>query len=249
MSENADQALQLKHEAHRKTWRQLEQSNGLLRVLMSHFDTLVMHADTHALSAAFGEDWDVMVRAIRSQNAAALSQQAEPDGPDYEDGPEFEGWAERCGNPAKWDGEPAPAQDELRKRFDEIEFEVAQGKHSAASVFTQMRTAAMYIRPAQTEQQRIRMPCRMWESQHAESPEYVSGYNTALDRVARLNDAPIAQTALQSELPEELFDGHAVYQETVRQRRSSGLLVRTSPENVSDTLDAVVRLIKSRRPA
>ena len=52
------------------------------------------------------------------------------------------------------DGQAA-AQDELRKRFDEIEFEVAQGKHTAASVFTQMRIAAMYIRPAQTEQQPV----------------------------------------------------------------------------------------------
>ena len=50
----------------------------------------------------------------------------------------------------------------------------------------------------------------------------------------------------EQSMPEELFNGHAVYQETVRHRRDSGLLVRTLPENVSDTLDAVVRLIKSR---
>jgi len=59
----------------------------------------------------------------------------------------------------------------------------------------------------------------------------------------------LKQAAAQGELPDELFDGHAVYQETVRHRRNSGLGVRTSPENVSDALDAVVRLIKSRRAA
>lgn len=51
--------------------------------------------------------------------------------------------------------EQAPAQDALRKRFDEIEFEVAQGRHTAASVFTQMRTAVMSTRPAQTEQKPV----------------------------------------------------------------------------------------------
>lgn len=61
--------------------------------------------------------------------------------------------------------------------------------------------------------------------------------------------APVAQIELVEALPEELFDGHAVYQETVRHRREAGLLVRTSPENVSDALDAVVRLIRARNAA
>lgn len=74
----------------------------------------------------------------------------------------------------------------------------------------------------------------------------------ACNECRHLLPARPAQTAPQPEqsgLPEELFDGHAVYQETVRHRREAGLLVRTSPENVSDALDAVVRLVKSRRAA
>jgi hypothetical protein len=43
------------------------------------------------------------------------------------------------------------------------------------------------------------------------------------------------------ELPEELFDGHAVLMSLNPRQR-----VRTSPENVSDVLDAVVKLIRSR---
>ncbi|MFG3451213.1 hypothetical protein [Stutzerimonas stutzeri] len=104
--------LQQQHEAHRKTWRQLEQVTWLLREVVSDLPTR--------------RDW--LDPVLEARMKAALSQQAEP-------------------------VEPAPAQDELRKRFDEIEDEVARGKHTAASVFTQMRTAAMYIRPAQTEQQ------------------------------------------------------------------------------------------------
>jgi len=69
----------------------------------------------------------------------------------------------------------------------------ASARTNAAWAAWQER-AALSARPAQTEQQPIRMPCRMWESQHAESPEYASGYNTALDHVARLNATPIAQT-------------------------------------------------------
>lgn len=41
--------------------------------------------------------------------------------------------------------------DALRKRFDQIEREVAEGKHTAASVFTQMRTAAIYIGQSDAE--------------------------------------------------------------------------------------------------
>ena len=49
---------------------------------------------------------------------------------------------------------PAPVerveQEALRKRFDEIEREICEGKHTAASVFTQMRTAAFYTAPQPT---------------------------------------------------------------------------------------------------
>ena len=37
--------------------------------------------------------------------------------------------------------------DALRNRFDEIEREICEGRHTAASVFTQMRTAALYPAP------------------------------------------------------------------------------------------------------
>jgi hypothetical protein len=35
----------------------------------------------------------------------------------------------------------------LKQRFDQLELEVMQGKHTAASIFTQMRTAALYTTP------------------------------------------------------------------------------------------------------
>lgn len=69
-------------------------------------------------------------------------------------------------------------QDELRKRFDQIEDEVARGKHTAASVFTQMRTAAMYIRPAQTEQQPEQEP--FW---YAVVSEQAPTINSAIKRL------------------------------------------------------------------
>lgn len=40
-----------------------------------------------------------------------------------------------------------PDQAHLRERFDEIEREIAENKHTASSVFTQMRTAAFYTTP------------------------------------------------------------------------------------------------------
>lgn len=42
-------------------------------------------------------------------------------------------------------GERAERPDALRKRFSDIEDEIMAGKHNAASVFTAMRTAALYI--------------------------------------------------------------------------------------------------------
>lgn len=36
----------------------------------------------------------------------------------------------------------------MRQRFSHIEDEIMAGKHTASSVFTQMRTAALYTRPA-----------------------------------------------------------------------------------------------------
>lgn len=45
-----------------------------------------------------------------------------------------------------------------------------------------------------------------------------------------------------SEIPHELFDGYSVLQELTQQQR-----LRTSPENVSDVLDAAVRLMRRMR--
>jgi hypothetical protein len=44
-------------------------------------------------------------------------------------------------------------------------------------------------------------------------------------------------------VPDVLFDGHAVYKAL-----AEGRAARTGPENVSDTLDAVVRLLRATPP-
>ena len=46
---------------------------------------------------------------------------------------------------------------------------------------------------------------------------------------------------LSADMPEELYDGWAVYRELDEKAKQ-----RTSAENISDVLDAVVRLIKKR---
>ena len=62
----------------------------------------------------------------------------------------------------------------------------------------------------------------------------------AIKSVAARRSGEYNETAGYSrELPEQLFDGFAVYQELDDKAK-----MRTSPENVSDVLDAVVRLIK-----
>lgn len=48
-------------------------------------------------------------------------------------------------------------------------------------------------------------------------------------------------------VPDVLFDGHAVYTESCRLRAIKGGNARTSPENVSDTLDAVVSLLRDQQ--
>jgi len=58
-----------------------------------------------------------------------------------------------------------------------------------------------------------------------------------------------AQSGLVEALPEELFDGYAVYTEVVRRRQAAGLNCLTAPDDVSRTLDAVVSLIRTRRAA
>jgi len=56
--------------------------------------------------------------------------------------------------------QPAPDHARLRERFDEIEREICEGKHTASSVFTQMRTAALYTAPQPAEQQPKCSTCR-----------------------------------------------------------------------------------------
>lgn len=58
--------------------------------------------------------------------------------------------------------------------------------------------------------------------------------------LAKLLKKPALAAAGGRELPDVLFDGHAVYS-TLDDRAK----YRTSPENVSDVLDAVVRLIRA----
>jgi hypothetical protein len=55
----------------------------------------------------------------------------------------------------------------------------------------------------------------------------------------------LAQLEAAKAVPDVLFDGLAVYEEV---RRKAGHM-RTSPENVSDVLDAVVRLIRAAKAA
>jgi len=43
------------------------------------------------------------------------------------------------------------SREALKKRFDQLELEVMQNKHTAASLFTQMRTAALYLDPPSTD--------------------------------------------------------------------------------------------------
>ena len=59
-------------------------------------------------------------------------------------------------------------------------------------------------------------------------------------RVKELEDQ-IMQAEVE-QIPDVLFDGNAVYSElTDREKR------RTSPENVSDVLDAVVRILRKEK--
>ena len=61
--------------------------------------------------------------------------------------------------------------------------------------------------------------------------------------IPECDDAPVAAQA-QPSVPDVLFDGYAVLSALDDKARS-----RTSPENVSDVLDAVVRLVRATPPA
>tara|TARA_Y100000758_G_scaffold264259_2_gene203509 strand:+ start:574 stop:1221 length:648 start_codon:yes stop_codon:yes gene_type:complete len=81
---------------------------------------------------------------------------------------------------------PAPVerveQEAMRKRFDQIEREVCEGKRTAASVFTQMRTAALYTtpQPAPAAQDVAGLVealewCEKWFSRHSPTAALISG--------------------------------------------------------------------------
>lgn len=94
---DAERALQLEMERHRKTWRQLEQVTGLLRDVQRYMDD---ETTTPAMMARL---------RVRIENA--LSQQAEPVCP-------FCGEpSDHCNQSFPHPSKPAPAQDE-RKTFE-----------------------------------------------------------------------------------------------------------------------------------
>lgn len=70
-----------------------------------------------------------------------------------------------------------------------------------------------------------------------EAQAYKRGWNEC--RSAMLAAAPKSVASGAQGVPDVLFDGYAVVQELSEQAKA-----RTSPENVSDTLDAAVRLIR-----
>jgi hypothetical protein len=111
--------------------------------------------------------------------------------------------------------EPAPAQDERPATGVTIEkdmlgtvhikvgdFDYVQIKYqypytdNASQNALAKRIVGLLTRSAQTEQQPIRMPPRADESQgDAFDTQLAEAYNSALDEVARLNAAPVAQPA------------------------------------------------------
>lgn len=151
--------------------------------------------------------------------------------------------------------EAAPVQDEQHSVITHIELCITnlKAEHQTnprviAEVLCNIgyRRAARPAQPAQQPVATILFPDPLDEREGVSLSHMDIRRLAALPAGTKLYTSPQPQ---QSGLPEELFDGHAVYQETVSHRRDSVLLVRTSPENVSDTLDAVVRLIKSRTVA
>lgn len=159
---DAERALQLKHEAHRKTWRQLEQVTGLLRGI---------------LNTARGSSGRIIIEVDEEADIrAALSQQADPRC-EYCDGTgdvhradgEWLGECKECDA-----SEPAPAQDEREfdsRCLDPLLRQYCHNDGSPGFVFAyeakgteqlvdRMR-AALATRPAQTEQQPEPLP--YWE--------------------------------------------------------------------------------------
>jgi hypothetical protein len=74
--------------------------------------------------------------------------------------------------------------------------------------------------------------------QPADSPIYVAAKEANRRHIAAL--AKVAALPAGQQIPDVLFDGHAVYRAMTDQQRQC-----TTPENVSVVLDAVVRLMRA----
>lgn len=182
LAEHAMEAeLQLERERHRKTWRQLEQVTGLLQRSLDYFTEPGMPED------------------LLQEYRAALSQQAEPNNKCVSDGGTcgLGGTCQECPH-----NEPAPAQDEraidtaplLRFIFREYGSPEMAGC-LPDDVVRVVRALEEGARPAQTEQQSIRLPERSdLRNLNARAALIAAVRNSTLDEVARLNAAPIAQT-------------------------------------------------------
>lgn len=186
--------LQLKHEAHRKTWRQAEQLSGLVREILAALPTR--------------RDWLDPVLEMRM--AAALSQQAEPTlfGMKVVQDDTLQPNEFKLAYPKQ--AEPAPAQDE-RDAFEErwairgTDDEGNPGRKPLRSLVDQQRyrgdavngswvwfqrgAAWQRTRPAQTEQQPV-----CWASSTALA-KLQNGRNNSpcvlTDGPAEFNDTPL----------------------------------------------------------
>ena len=216
LAEHAMEAeLQLERERHRKTWRQLEQVTGLLQRSLDYFTEPGMPED------------------LLQEYRTALSQQAEPIGaakPDQliESAPI--GLAKPGSLSVTPLSEPAPAQDERSASgvtiekdmfgtvhiklgdFDyiQIQYQYPYTDNASQNVLAK-RIVELLTRPAQTEQQPIRMPPSPYMP--GVEPESMTDYERGeaqgrcdiWEEVRSMNAAPIAQT----EQPEH-FDDRAV---------------------------------------
>ncbi|PNG11913.1 hypothetical protein [Stutzerimonas stutzeri] len=195
----------------------MERENERLRGLLAQLSKApqageVMTRERLAAICEVGHD--------RSAFVAALSQQAEPrcencdgTGDVHRADGEWLGECKECNQ-----AEPAPAQDEQCGDARHNEWVGDNWPCPTCAAIADYKAT----RPAQTEQQPTRMPAyRVTPEQSAfrlkadwQNQSLIdTGFNTALDEVARLNAAPIAQTEQpeQSGLEEALKRAHGQF--------------------------------------
>lgn len=170
---DAERALQQQHEAHRKTWRQLEQVKGLLR---EAFDSLCGGLEEGPMES----ESSLADRALAFRITAALSQQDEPECLDCRAYQENEQNPNVVCDECGWkQSEPAPAQDErtafeawvmqhntaVREDYDDTDEnapeDIRLDRHGGVYIWANAEAAwfawkarsALDRRPAQTEQQ------------------------------------------------------------------------------------------------